>query len=406
MNHRVKLMFHPYSPKTTHAILKTFSFAFVLAFCLIAAPPSSAQSETILYSTNPDENPASGVTMDKQGNLYGVTGSNGLTDKGEVFKLTPPAQPGGEWTPTMLHAFDGQPDGEYPSGNLLLDSAGNLYGTTAGGGSRSGGTVYEITAAGVERILYNFKIGTDDARSPAGGLVRDSQGNFYGLTTLGGTANQGAVYKLTPSGKETVLYNFQGGSDGYTPVGALTLDSHNNLYGATWKGGPNHAGTIFKLTPTGVKTIFHGFAANSTDGQYPYAGPVMDAKGNLYGTTGYGGANSYGTVFALTASGTEKILYSFKGGEFDGQLPEASLILDTSGNLYGTTSLNPNAIGPFGTVFEVTPAGKEIILHKFTNSPDGYDSAASLIMDSQANLYGTTTEGGATGAGTVFEVTP
>jgi uncharacterized repeat protein (TIGR03803 family) len=380
--------------------------AFVFAFCLIAAYTSLAQTESILYSTTLYEEPDGSVIMDSQGNLYGTAGSNGIDNKGEVFKLTPPAQPGGEWTPTILHVFEGQPDGEYPSGSLVLDNQGNLFGIAAAGGVQGGGVIYEITAAGEEKIFYDFRLTKNSAHDPSGGLVRDSEGNFYGVTSVGGTANQGTVYRVTAAGVETVLYSFQGGSDGYTPLGQLILDSKSNLYGTTWKGGPYGAGTAFKLTPAGVKTILHSFAANSTDGQYPYAGLVMDSKSNLYGTTGYGGANSYGAVFAITEAGTEKILYSFKGGEYDGQLPEASLILDSHGNLYGTTSVNPNAIGPFGTVFEITPAGKEIMLHKFTNTPDGYDPVANVIMDGLGNLYGTTAEGGTAGGGTVFEVTP
>jgi uncharacterized repeat protein (TIGR03803 family) len=285
-----------------------------------------------------------------------------------------------------------------------MDSAGNLFGT-AGGGLQGGGVVYAITASGEEKILYNFKVNKVDGDGPVAGLVRDREGNFYGETVGGGPNNDGTVYKLTPAGKETVLYSFQGGSDGYTPYGAPVIDSQGNLYGTTWKGGPNHAGTVFKLTPAGVKTILYGFAGKPRDGQYPYAGLVMDSAGNLYGTTGYGGANDFGTVFEITATGAEKILYSFKGGEYDGQLPAASLILDSRGNLYGTTSEDANFIGPFGTVFEITPQGKEIILHKFTNDPDGYNPVANVIMDSAGNLYGTT-YGGGNGYGTVLEVVP
>jgi uncharacterized repeat protein (TIGR03803 family) len=405
MNHKINSAFRCRSQKKATTLMNFAFAAFIFTFCLIAAQPSLSQTESILYSTTLYENPDGGVIMDSQGNLCGTTTSSGINDRGEVFKLTAPAEPGAEWTPTILHAFTGQPDGQYPSGNLVLDNEGNLYGL-AQGGSQGFGVIYEISAAGVETIFHNFKLNKITAYDPSIGLVRDSKGNFFGATSIGGAAKEGTVYEVSASGVETVLYNFQGGSDGYEPFGVPILDSQGNLYGTTWKGGPNHAGTVFKLTPAGVKTILYSFAASPTDGQYPYAGVVMDTKGNLFGTTGYGGANGYGTVFALTAAGVEKILYSFKGGHSDGQLPEASLILDSHGNLYGTTAFDDNHDGPFGTVFEVTPAGKETVLHRFTSDPDGYNPLSNLIMDSQGNLYGTTYLGGTIGSGTVFEVTP
>jgi uncharacterized repeat protein (TIGR03803 family) len=349
------------------------------------------------------EHPAGSVIMDSRGNLYGTTTSSGVSNRGTVFKLTPPEQFGGNWTARTLHIFRGLPDGEYPSGNLVMDSEGNLYGT-AGGGSQGGGVIFEITAAGKEKILYNFKLNKIDASGPSG-LLRDSQGNFYG-TAGGGPTNNGTVYELTAAGEEKVLYSFTGFPDGYTPEGPLVMDTLGNLYGTTFKGGPKFAGTVFQVTPAGVETILHAFEANSTDGQYPYAGLAMDSQGNLYGTTGYGGATGFGTVFEITAEGVEKILYSFKGGSKDGQLPEASLILDSLGNLYGTTAYDANLIGPFGTVFELTPTGKEIIFHKFTGDPDGFNPMAGLFMDSQSNLYGTTYGGGANEGGTVFEAIP
>jgi uncharacterized repeat protein (TIGR03803 family) len=378
--------------------------SFALIFCLFVVRPCQAQTESILFSTPMWENPAGSVTMDSRGNLYGTTYSSGVNNRGTVFKLTPPEQSGGNWTARTLHIFQGQPDGEYPGGNLVMDSEGNLYGT-AGGGSQGGGVIFEITAAGKEKILYNFKLNKIDGHGPSG-LLRDSQGNFYGTTGGGGPTNNGTVYELTAAGEEKVLYSFTGFPDGYTPEGPLVMDTQGNLYGTTFKGGPKFAGTVFQVTPAGVETILHAFEANSTDGQYPYAGLVMDSQGNLYGTTGYGGDNAFGTVFEITAAGVEKILYSFKGGSKDGQLPEASLILDSLGNLYGTTAYDANFIGPFGTVFELISAGKEILLHKFTNDPDGFNPQAGLFMDSLGNLYGTTYGGGANSGGTVFKVVP
>jgi uncharacterized repeat protein (TIGR03803 family) len=377
--------------------------ASVLAICLMTVHSSQAQTETILHSFI-SQTPSSGLIMDSQGNLYGTTSNTGEPNRGTVYKLSPPAEPGGDWIDSALHVFQGIPDGEYPGGDLVMDSEGNLYGT-AQGGSQGGGVIFEVTAAGQEKILYNFKLNKIDGHSP-NGLLRDSQGNFYGTTSGGGTSNNGTVYEFTAAGQEKVLYSFNGFPDGYNPNAPLVMDSQGNLYGTTFKGGPKYAGTVFQVTPAGVETILHDFVANSTDGQYPYAGLVMDSEGNLYGTTGYGGASGFGTVFEITAAGNEEILYSFKGGEHDGQLPEASLILDSAGNLYGTTSVNPNAIGPFGTLFEITPADKEIILHKFTGTPDGYAPVGNVLMDSSGNLYGTTAGGGAYDHGSVFEIAP
>jgi len=377
--------------------------AFAITFCLVTTISAQAQTETILHNFI-SESPSSSLIMDSQGNLYGTTYNSGEPNRGTVFKLSPPAEAGGAWTERTLHVFQGIPDGEYPGGNLVMDSKGNLYGT-ASGGSQGGGVIFEITAAGEEKIVYNFKLNKIDGRSPSG-LLRDSQGNFYGTTFSGGTTNNGTVYEFTAAGQEKVLYSFNGFPDGYNPVGAPVMDSQGNLYGTTYKGGPKFAGTVFQVTPAGVETILHGFQANSKDGQYPYAGLVMDSQGNLYGTSGYGGASGFGTVFEITSAGAEKILYSFKGGSKDGQLPQTGLFLDSLGNLFGTTAYDANFIGPFGTVFELTPAGKEIILHKFTGSPDGDNPAGNVFRDGSGNIYGTTSVGGAYNNGTVFEIVP
>jgi uncharacterized repeat protein (TIGR03803 family) len=393
----------PKTPPRDIASAQIFVPMFALTVCLMISNLASAQTETILHSFI-TETPSSSLIMDSQGNLYGTTYNSGEPNRGTVFALSPPAESGDAWTEKTLHVFQGIPDGEYPGGNLVMDSEGNLYGT-ASGGSQGGGVIFEVTAAGEEKIIYNFKLNKIDGHSPIG-LLRDSHGNFYGTTFNGGATNNGTVYELTAAGQEKVLYSFNGFPDGYNPVGAPVMDSQGNLYGTTFKGGPKYAGTVFQVTPAGVETILHGFQANSKDGQYPYAGLVTDSLGNLYGTTGYGGVTGSGTIFEITAAGAEKILYSFKGGSRDGQLPQTGLIFDSLGNLYGTTAYDPNFIGPFGTVFELTPAGKEIILHKFTGTPDGDNPAGNVLRDSFGNIYGTTSIGGAYGSGTVFEIVP
>ncbi|MGH9644766.1 MAG: choice-of-anchor tandem repeat GloVer-containing protein, partial [Terriglobales bacterium] len=241
----------------------------------------------------------------------------------------------------------------------------------------------------------------------------DSSGNLYGTTQYRGAYGGGLVFKLTPSGTESVLYNFcaqPGCADGSTPRAGLALDSQGNLYGTTYKGGVHGDGTVFKLTQSGTETVLYSFCSQSgcTDGSNPLATPVLDASGNVYGTTLKGGAHGQGTVFEVSQSGAETVLHSFcsLSGCKDGSNPEAGVVRDASGNLYGTTYYGGLKKGR-GAVFEVTASGTETVLHSFTaNGTDGYNPAAPLILDNKGNLYGTTLKGGAHRGGTVFEVTP
>jgi uncharacterized repeat protein (TIGR03803 family) len=293
---------------------------------------------------------------------------------------------------------------------------GNLYGTTFAGGSYvcSGGcgTVFKLTPSGTETVLYRFTGG--DGANPTAGLIADASGNLYGTTELGGGANGcsggcGTVFKLTPSGTETVLYRFTGGSDGASPFAALIADGAGNLYGTTFFGGASGHGTVFKLTPSGTETVLYSFTGGS-DGANPLAGLIADAAGNIYGMTNNGGAGSFGTVFKLIPSGNLAVLHSFSGGS-DGAFPGlGSLIADAAGNLYGMTveggGSGCGAIG-CGTVFKLTPSGTETVLYRFTGGSDGaFPHAgliAGLIADAAGHLYGTT-NGSGSGNGTVFEI--
>ena len=251
-------------------------------------------------------------------------------------------------TLTVLHGFGG-PDGANSEASLIRDTQGYLYGTTYSGGAHGYGTVFMVSASGIEKTLYSFTGGLDGA-NPLGSLVRDAQGNLYGTTLEGGVKGMGTVFMVTRSGKETVLFAFSG-KDGAYPCSNLIQDAQGNFYGTTQGGGLYNAGTVFKFTLSGVETVLYSFTGLA-DGFEPYAGLVQDASGNFYGTTLQGGINGDGTVFRLTPSGNETVLYNFTGGA-DGLLPYGGLVLDAQGNLYGTT-LWYGSNGA-GTVFKLGP---------------------------------------------------
>ena len=342
------------------------------------------------------------------------------------------------WNLTTLYTFLGEADGASP-GEVGLDPAGNLYGTTAFGGqagcgpySYGCGVAFEVNARGHERILHTFTAAPDGADSYVG-LLRDSSGVFYGETNAGGSNGAGIIFKLTPPPTacgavlcpwhETILHQFAGGSgDGAGPEGDLIEDSSGNIYGTTSGGGSMGFGAVFKLDSAGNESILY-FFGNLPDGQYPFGALLRDQAGNLYGTTNTGGTSNAGTVFELSPSPsgwTEQVLYDFTGGS-DGGFPLAGLIADEQGNLYGTTTaggdLNCGALGSCGVVFELSPSPhrwSETVLYTFTGSPDGADPLfGALIRDGAGNLYGTTSQGGIAtgcygevGCGTVFELSP
>jgi len=348
-------------------------------------------------------------------------------------------------TETVLYSFGSTPtDGYYPGGGLVVDSSGNLFGTTAEGSDTlcdlaevyGCGVVYELVKSSngyMEKVLYSFGSSspTSDGASPQAGLIMDAAGNLYGTTTYGGSSNClvdigvdgcGTVFELVKSSTgytENVLYAFTG-FDGAYPLAGLLMDSSGNLYGTAQGGGAYGYGVVFELvnsSGTYVEKVLYSFGGTATDGAYPVAGLLMDASGNLYGTTSQGGAYGKGTVFELVnSSGTymERVLYSFGGTAADGNDPIASLLLDASGNLYGTTKLggSTTACGGSGcgTAFElVNSSGSyaERLLHSFSGGSDGSNPAAALIMDSSGNLYSTTEVGGSSlQGGTVFTINP
>jgi uncharacterized repeat protein (TIGR03803 family) len=326
-----------------------------------------------------------------------------------VFKLSPSG------TETVVYRFSGQ-DGANPHAGLVRDGAGNLYGTTSGGGAGVG-VVFKLSPSGTETVLHSFT--GDDGINPLD-LVRDAAGNLYGTTASGGSWNIGVVFELVRSDstyQSKVLFTFTGNmkQDGAYPLAGLVRDVAGNLYGTTSYGGTHGWGVVFKLSPTGSETVLHSFT-NGADGAYPAAGLIQDAAGNLYGTTYGAGAHGFGVVFELIRCDSEpsgyefRPLYSFTGGAA-GAYPLAGLVRDMAGNLYGTTSYG--GTHGWGVVFKLSPTGSETVLHSFTNGADGAYPAAGLIQDAAGNLYGTTTQGGATstceppyGCGVVFKLTP
>ena len=403
-----------------------------------AALPTSTSTFTRLHQFALPAEPQDGthpygpLIEDSSGNLYGTTLSGGgstgcgLGGCGMVFTLTSPAR-----NERILHIFTGGTDGAVPAGGLIQDAAGNLYGTTAYGGGASAcsfgcGTVFKVTTLGTETVLYSFAGGAADGAYPEASLIMDLAGNLYGTTFGGGSSacpgGCGVVFKLSPTGTETVLYSFTGDTDGANPIAGLIRDAAGNFYGTTLlRGTPGctysyGCGTVFELSPAGSLRVLHSFSGGA-DGGNPQGGVILDASGNLYGTTAGGGASTCsggcGVVFKLSPAGTETVLYSFTGAT-DGANPNSGLIEDAAGTFYGTT-FNGNSLAACragcGTVFELSSAGTETALYDFNGGANGANPNASLIQDAAGNLYGTASAAGIyaecpTGCGTVFKLTP
>ena len=403
------------------------SGGLALAAC---APAGAAHAKgfEVLYRFCSQQNcadglwPYAGLVADKQGNLYGTTGAGGATCRlygcGTIFKLTP------DGTETVLHAFTASLDGSGPYGGLITDASGNLYGTTATGGS-SGcggidygcGTVFRVASDGSEKVLYAFG-GNNDGAYPLASVVSDRKGNLYGTTSDGGGGTQcivqfggcGTVFRVSAKGKENVLYAFSGGGDGANPQSSLVIDKAGNLFGTAAYGGNTSAcnqgnspgcGTVFEVAADGTEKTLYTFNGGS-DGWAPIANLIENKSGSLYGTTEAGGSTTAcngvgcGIIFRIAPDGKESILYSFTGGD-DGAHPAAGVIADAKGNLYGTTE--SGGVDNEGTVFKLTPGGKLVVLNAFNGQGDA--PVADLIPGKKGMLYGTTEFGA---SGTVFKV--
>lgn len=324
--------------------------------------PSGVEAVLYSFAGQPDgATPSSGLTPGPK-SAFGVTRQGGAFNNGAIFELS---QSGTTVKETVLYSFTGGSDGGAPSGNLALDTQAGLYGTTvsggvvpcAGGFPMGCGTVFELGSIGDEEVLYAFPGGDGGVTEPYGaaplaGVIRDAEGDLYGTTTYGGAHNFGTVFEVSAPGTEEVLYSFLDSTDGGLPSGSLIRDENGNLYGTARIGGNSNSGTVFELNENGDLRVLHSFSGSPNDGSQPVAGLVADKAGNLYGTTFEGGTYGYGTVFEVTSTGVEKVLYNFKGGS-DGSAPGANLVIDKDGNLYGTTP--EGGAYNSGTVFKLVP---------------------------------------------------
>lgn len=394
-----------------------------LSLIFVSSSSAAKVSGKILHSfSGPDgSTPTGALAVDALGNVYGTTALGGVGSGcgssacGVVYELSPS---GNGTSETILWTFANGADGGGPQGGVIFDTKGNLYGTTLYGGTGDGcGTVFQLVpvvgGGWTKNILHSFNnVSSNDACFPYGGLTFDSAGNLYGTTASGGTYSTGAVFELSPSNggwNYSVIYNFQGGGsgDGANPHGTLVFDDSGNLYGTTLNGGITDAGTVFEITPADggwTETVISAF--DGLHGANPYSGVIVDNNGNLYGMTYGGGADGVGVVFELSlsdATWTIQTIHTFTGGS-DGANPgPGSLVMDKAGNLYGETLYGGRT---FGVVFELVPqkgVWNETVLHAFLNKADGRNPEGGLTMDAAGNLYGSTLHGGSGGDGIVFE---
>lgn len=407
--------------------LLIFASSLCLLFAPMVSPAAHAQAKTLFDFSSSAEGlvPYGGLIFDQAGNIYGTTHEGGLNNLGVVFQLVP--QSGGIYSEQVLHDFSGAPDGYGPGGsNLTLGPSGTLYGTTPFGGSKNEGVAYLLSDASgswQEQIIHTFGKVAGDGANPFGTLVKDAAGNLYGVTTYGGAFGSGTVYelKLSKAGGwgEKILHSFNNnGQDGTFPVGGLIFDAAGNLYGTTETGGLYKGGTVFELVPqangTWKEEILYNFHARGTgdrgDASLPEASMVMDASGNLYGTTASGGANDSGAVYRLSPQSgggwKETVLYSVNTS-VDGVFgPATGLTFDTAGNLYGTFEEGGTNFAGEAYVLRKQANGtwvKSTLYNFFDASGDPAFPGSSLTFGPDGNFYGTTT-GGA--SGTAYSIAP
>jgi uncharacterized repeat protein (TIGR03803 family) len=419
-----------------HRTARGYLLTTFAALAILLTPYCLAAGDTkVLYTFkggNDGIYPSGALVFDSSGDLFGTTyyGGTGTCSSfsgngcGMVFELK--RESDGKWQHAVLYNFKGGSDGAQPTGGLVFDSSGNLYGTTTQGGGSNIGTVFELSphsGGWSEKVLHSFG-GSGDGAEPAAGMIFDSSGNLYGTASGGGAFDGGAVFEISPgknSWTEKILYSFCPGDDcssGLSVLAGLARDSHGDLFGVTEFGGNGPYGTVFELKPdkgAWDEVTVHSF--DGSDGGNPDSATlIFDSSGNFYGTTNFGGAFGYGTVFRFAPGpkGTwvEKVVYNFRTGGDGGSFNEG-LAIDSAGHLYGANgmggigSCNDNA--GCGLIYEVTPEkqghSQFKALHQFTGDSDGGQPSGAPIRDGSGNLYGPAAIGG-NGFGTIYEVTP
>ena len=405
------------------SLISLLAAAIVISVAL--APATHAQTESVLYKFTKGldgSNPLGNLAFDSAGNLYGAANGGPASGTNAIFRLSPTSS---GWKESVLHIFDGGKDG-YTLGGVLLDSAGNVYGTTITGGYLAGcsgngcGTVYKLSpnskGGWIKSALYAFT-GKQDSENPTSTLILDVGGNLYGTTSHGGNLDYcdsydcGVVFQISPTSsgewKQSVLHVFTGSGDGGRPNDGLAFDAAGNLYGTTEFGGAYGYGTVYRLSPSAsgwTETVLYSFNGNGFEGGFPYSGPILDAAGNIYGIT-IGGGNGYGKLYELTPDGAQwaqNVLYSFTSGD---TLANPQLKFDALGNVWATTETGGTGKG---TVLKFSPpTWTETVIYNLPGGPDGKYPLGGVIFDAAGNIYGTAYEGGVDELyGLVFELKP
>jgi uncharacterized repeat protein (TIGR03803 family) len=386
-------------------------FFFALPWMTPAAHATSTYTVLHNFGDNTVANDGaysySALVQASNGLFYGTTAFGGAHEKGTVFSVT------SQGTVTILYSFQGT-DGSYPETALTIGPDGNLYGTTSTGGTAGYGTFFEITTAGAFTSLHSFGDGAvqSDGNVPLASLLLANDGNFYSTTQMGGAYGDGTVYEITTAGTVTILHSFNGASttiDGSNPVAGLVQGKDGNLYGTTSAGGTANNGTVYSITTAGAETVLHWFGSKAGDGANPNAALIQGTDGYFYGTTSAGGTTATsstavgdGTVFRISNTGVIAILHNFGDGTItnDGQNPAAALYQATNGDFYSTTVLG--GLNGLGTIYQIASNGTVTILHAFGGTKDGSNPEQGLLLGSDGNFYGTTSAGGTADVGTVY----
>jgi uncharacterized repeat protein (TIGR03803 family) len=401
--------------------VKRFVGIFAVIFAL--ALTAWASTEKVLWNfkggSDGSEPWSNYFISDAKGNLYAATAAGGTYSAGTVFMLSPAGKE------TVLYEFKGSNgDGAYPHGRLAFDADGEIYGTTQGGGTNGTGTVYRLSPKSgggwTEKVIYTFSATGADGTAPSAGMTIAADGTMYSTTPDGGAYGAGTVFSLKKTSKgwkQTVIQNLNGSSNGGFPYEGLMMDAAGNLYGAAPTGGTSGQGVIYRLSLTKkgwVDTVLYSFTGQNGDGAGLYwIDLISDKSGNIYGATSFGGTNGTGTVWELVYSETKKtysesILYEFgASGSGDGNNPYGGLAMDTKGNLYGTTLYGgPSNIGTFYKLTKQGKTWKETILHSFVGANDGNEPTGNPYIDATGRLYGMTQTGGKSNLGIVYRITP